>query len=165
MTATISNKLTPPNFLSLLFGRILLSRCDARATVWWNSVCLQCCRVPRQPPALHQLQLRLDRPPARHRLRQLPVSHVRVCVCVCVCVCAKKNDQERISWMRISTAATCLTQTWNNNIRFKCCGAAYRPSKPEWGLSADIMLGEFSVREDVGRPSSENKKHARLERG
>ena len=40
-------------------------------------------RLPRQPPALLQLQLRLDRPAARHWLRQLPVSPVRLSVSVC----------------------------------------------------------------------------------
>lgn len=49
-------------------------RCDARATVQWNPVCLQHGCLPRQSPALLRLQLRVDRSAAGHRLRQLPVS-------------------------------------------------------------------------------------------
>lgn len=50
------------------------SRCDARAAVRRNPVCLQRGGLARQPPAVLHFQLRLDRPAPGHRLRQLPVS-------------------------------------------------------------------------------------------
>lgn len=49
-------------------------RCDARATVRRDPVCLQRGCLPRQSPALLRLQLRVDRPATWYRLRQLPVS-------------------------------------------------------------------------------------------
>lgn len=48
-------------------------RCDARATVWRDPVCLQRGCLPRQSPALLHLQLRVDCSATGHRLRQLPV--------------------------------------------------------------------------------------------
>lgn len=48
-------------------------RCDARAAVWRDPVCLQRGCLPRQSPALLHLQLRVDCSATGHRLRQLPV--------------------------------------------------------------------------------------------
>lgn len=52
----------------------LAFRCDARAAVWRNPVCLQCGCFTRQSPAILQLQFCLDCPTAWHRLCELPVS-------------------------------------------------------------------------------------------
>lgn len=60
--------------LTHLFSAVVQSRCNARATIWWNPVCMQRGGLTCQSPALLQLQLCLDRPTAWYRLRQLPVS-------------------------------------------------------------------------------------------
>lgn len=64
-----------------------------------DSVRVQCGGVSRQSPALHQPELHLDRSSARHRLRQLHVSH-------------SSNSYSSCMWENQNLMA--LFQAWGN---------------------------------------------------
>lgn len=80
-------------------------RCDARATVRRDPVCLQRGCLPRQSPALLRLQLRVDRPATWYRLRQLPVSSPFLGPCEHPSSCCHGTPRSGFTELNLSSSA------------------------------------------------------------